>query len=119
FDLVDILTAAIVAMPRIAFGVLVGEHAAGRLEHGLRHEVLRGDELDFLLLAPTLALNGGEDLPIGLSQRCHAKRRMRRRATPGGSSHRSRLAMGVERRSGAGPHIMGSGSATRRQPATG
>ena len=32
--LVDVLAAAVVAVAGIAFGVLVGEHAAGRLEHG-------------------------------------------------------------------------------------
>ena len=32
-DLVDDLAAAVVAVARVAFGVLVGEHAAHRLQH--------------------------------------------------------------------------------------
>ena len=49
---VDELAAAIVAPARIALGVLVGHHRALRLEHGARDDVLRGDQLDLVLLAP-------------------------------------------------------------------
>ena len=39
-DDVDVLAAAVVALARIALGVLVGQHAALTLQHGLGHEVL-------------------------------------------------------------------------------
>ena len=39
-DLVDDLVAAVVALARIALGVLVGEHRAGGPQHGRRGEVL-------------------------------------------------------------------------------
>ena len=45
-DLVHDLATAVVPGARIALGVLVGEHAPHRLEHGGRGEVLGGDELD-------------------------------------------------------------------------
>ena len=49
-DHVDVLAAAVVALARIAFGVLVGEHRAGRFEHRRADEVLGGDQLEAGLL---------------------------------------------------------------------
>ena len=43
---VDELAAAVVALAGVALGVLVGQHRAGRLQHGLADEVLRGDQLE-------------------------------------------------------------------------
>jgi hypothetical protein len=40
------LAAAVVALAGIAFGVLVGEDAAGGFEHGFGGEVLAGDQLE-------------------------------------------------------------------------
>ena len=45
------LAAAVVAPARIALGVLVGQHRALRLQHGAGDDVLRGDQLDLVLLA--------------------------------------------------------------------
>ena len=51
---VDELAAAVVALARIALGVLVGHDRALRLEHGARDDVLRGDQLDLVLLPAEL-----------------------------------------------------------------
>ena len=53
---VDLLAAAVVALARVALGVLVGQHRAGRLEHRLGDEVLGGDHLERVLLALELAV---------------------------------------------------------------
>ena len=68
-DHVDVLAAAVVALARIALGVLVREHAALALEHGLRHEVLRGDHLQRALLALELVADGLGDLGVDLGER--------------------------------------------------
>ncbi len=52
---IHVLAAAVVALAGIALGVLVGEHRPLRLEHARARVVLRGDELDVLLLAAALA----------------------------------------------------------------
>src|SRR5262249_5594717 len=54
--LVDFLAAAVVAPPRVAFSIFVGEHRARGLEHSTRHDVLRGDQLDLFALAMKLAV---------------------------------------------------------------
>ena len=66
--LVDVLAAAVVAPAGIALGVFVGQHRALRLEHGARDDVLRGDQLDLLLLAVQLALERRIDRRIGLGE---------------------------------------------------
>ena len=53
-DDVDVLAAAVVAATGIAFGVLVGQHAAGGFEDGLGDDVLGRDQLDLVLLAVKL-----------------------------------------------------------------
>ena len=55
-DHVDVLAAAVIALAGIAFGVFVGEQRAGGVEHGLRDDVLGGDQLDLVLLAVQLVL---------------------------------------------------------------
>ena len=54
FGDVDILAAAIIAPARITLGIFVGHHRALGLEHGTRDDVLRGDQLDLMLLAGEL-----------------------------------------------------------------
>ncbi len=51
---VDELAAAVVALAGIAFGVLVGQHRALRLQHGAGDDVLGGDQLDLVALATIL-----------------------------------------------------------------
>ena len=65
---VDKLAAAVIAPAGIALGIFVGEHRALRLEHGARDDVLRGDQLDLVLLAVQLAFEHGIDLGIGLGE---------------------------------------------------
>ena len=66
---VDVLAAAVVALARIALGVLVGQHRALALEHRDRHEVLRGDHLERALLALELEREHLGDLGIDLGER--------------------------------------------------
>ena len=54
-DLVDDLAAAVVALARVALGVLVGEHRADGLHDRRPGEVLRRDELELVALAVGLA----------------------------------------------------------------
>ncbi len=66
---IDIDAAAVIAPPRIALGVFVGEHAALRLQHRGGDDVLAGDQLDAVLLAMQLGADRGGQLGIGLGQR--------------------------------------------------
>ncbi len=66
---VDLLAAAVVALARVALGVLVGEHRPGGIEDRLGDEILRGDHLERVLLALELALQHLGDRRIDLSQR--------------------------------------------------
>jgi hypothetical protein len=86
--LVDELAAAVVAVAGIALRVLVGEHAAGRLQHRARNHVLGRDQLDLVLLAFQLAVDHAGEIGIALSKRCREEARMRRRLAPCGSGHR-------------------------------
>ena len=61
---VDELAAAVVALARIAFGVLVRHHRAGRLEHGEADEVLGRDQLEAFFLASDFVADGGGDFGI-------------------------------------------------------
>ena len=73
-DDVDELAAAVVALARIALGVLVGQHRAGRFEHRAADEVLRGDQLEAVVLAMQLVADRAGDLGIGLGERAPAWR---------------------------------------------
>ena len=66
---VDLLAAAVVALARVALGVLVGQHRAGRVEDRLGDEVLGGDHLERALLAGELAVEHLGDLGVDLAQR--------------------------------------------------
>src|SRR4030095_13719372 len=68
-DDVDELAAAVVAPAGIALGVLVGHHAAGRLQHGAADEVLGGDQLQAEVLARALVGDGLVNLGIDGLQR--------------------------------------------------
>jgi hypothetical protein len=69
FGDVDVFAAAVVALARIALGVLVGQHRALAFEHRDRHEVLRGDHLERALLALEFQCQHLGDLGIDLRQR--------------------------------------------------
>ena len=69
FDLVDDLAAAVVALARKSFGVLVGERRAHGFEHGRRDEVLARDQLEPILLALRLLFDQRRDVGVGLAQR--------------------------------------------------
>ncbi len=79
-DDVHVLAAAVVALAGVAFGVLIGEHRALRLEHPGAGVVLGGDELDVLLLAAPLARQGARQLGIeafdGHGRPKHVQRRL-------------------------------------------
>ena len=65
---VDMLAAAVVAPSGIALRVLVGEHRALGFQHRTGDDVLRGDQLDPVLLAMQLVLNALREGVVGLGQ---------------------------------------------------
>ena len=74
-DHVNVLAAAVVALPRIALGVLVGQHRALRLHDSPGGVVLRGDHLQALALAGELGVDPRGDLRIQHGQvRVQARR---------------------------------------------
>ena len=64
FDDVGMLTPAVVALPGIAFGILVGQQGALRRQDCGTGKVLRRNEQQFLTLSDFLCLNCGTDLRI-------------------------------------------------------
>ena len=66
-DDVDVLAATVVAAARVALRVLVGEHGALCLQHGARHEVLRGNHFKGVALTGDFAADGLEDLRVELA----------------------------------------------------
>jgi hypothetical protein len=67
-DDVDILAAAVIALARITFRIFVGEQRAGGIEYGLGDDILRGDQLDLVLLAVGLVLDRAPDLGVSIFQ---------------------------------------------------
>ena len=65
---VDELAAAVVALARIALGVLVRQHRSGSVEYCLADEVLRGDQLEAGVLPVPFVPNGRGNLGIGFGQ---------------------------------------------------
>ena len=71
---IDLLAATVIALAWIAFGILVGEHAAHRFHDRWRSEVLRSDQLDARTLTLELLIDRGCDLRVlcGKDRLCHA-----------------------------------------------
>ena len=67
-DLVDPVATPVVALAGIAFSIFVGEDAPHRFQDGHRSEVLRGDQLDVVLLALKLFFDELADDRVGLRQ---------------------------------------------------
>ncbi len=67
-DRVDILLPLVVALARVALGVLVGEHRPGGFEDRARDVVLRRDQPDLFGLPALLVGDQAGDLGIGLGQ---------------------------------------------------
>ena len=65
---VDELAAAVVALARVALGVLVGHHRPRGRHHGGAREVLRGDELEAVVLAGGLVGDRLGDVGVDLGQ---------------------------------------------------
>ena len=81
-DHVHVLAAAVVALARVALGVLVGQHRALRLHHGNRGVVLRGDHLQAVALAGQFVVDLRRDLRIQRGQLRVQGRRKRPARTP-------------------------------------
>jgi hypothetical protein len=64
FGHIDPLASTVVTLAGIAFGVLVGHHAALRFANGAARVVLRGDQLQVLSLAALLAGDGSEEFRV-------------------------------------------------------
>ncbi len=67
------LATAIIALARITFRVLVGQHRSLGLAHGARDDVFRGDQLDLVVL-PT-AFRGDSVPEFGVDHRQRSVRR--------------------------------------------
>ena len=65
---VGVLAAAVVAAPRVALGIFIGEDRAGRLQHCFGDEVFAGDHLQPLVLAESFLVNGGGHFGVGLGK---------------------------------------------------
>ncbi len=109
---VDELAPAVIALARITLGVLVREHRALGLEHGLAHVVLRGDELEVVFLARALA---GDRLPQLRVDRGDAAAGPLGAHAPGGDGNRAHAAFstgncvpGAGARAGAALHTVRS-----------
>ena len=101
-DLVDDLVAAVVALPGVALGVLVGEHRTGGGQHGGRGEVLRGDELQRGLLATFLLVDEAGDLGISVRAASSQLMRSSRRGRPPRAPASAQLAVGNHHRGAPG-----------------
>ena len=65
-DDIDVLASAVVAASGIAFRVFVGQHRAGRIEHGPAHDVLGRDQFDLIALTLKFRVHGTRDRRVGL-----------------------------------------------------
>src|SRR5262252_6527120 len=97
-DDVGELAPAVVALGRIALGVLVGEDRAGGFEHGFADKVLGCDQFQAFMLTPGFVVNGGGDLRGDLVERA-GDRRIVHRSTGNivPATRRSRRASRVHR----------------------
>ena len=69
FHDVDVLAAAVIAVPRIALRVLVRQHRAHRRHNGRRDDVFGGNQLQIAALALELKLHGGAELRVRLGDK--------------------------------------------------
>ncbi len=65
---VHIVAAAVIALPRIALGVFVGQDRALGLQHRRRDDVFRGDQLQLVLLPIQFGVDGGPHRRIVAAQ---------------------------------------------------
>ncbi len=77
------LAAAVVALAGIALGVLVGEDAARRLQHGAADEVFRSDQLEAEVLARALVGDGLIDVRVDGFQRAVVRHQAVSPGSPG------------------------------------
>src|SRR5882757_6047848 len=63
-DAIHMLTTTVIALARVALGILVREDRALRFEHPRTGIVFRRDQFDVLFLAPQLLPKGGLQLRI-------------------------------------------------------
>src|SRR5437867_5200120 len=69
---IRVRTSAVIALPRVAFGILVREHRTHGLKYRLADKVLGGDQIDVFGLTRDLVINRARDLRIHVGkQRCH------------------------------------------------
>jgi hypothetical protein len=66
---VDELAAAVIALTRVALGVLIGEHRALNLENGARHKVFARNHLESVALTAQLTREHGGNLGINNVER--------------------------------------------------
>ena len=66
---IGVLAAAVIALARVAFGVLVGEDGPHGLKHGARDEVFTGNHLQAFMLAEHFILDLLGHLRIGSGER--------------------------------------------------
>ena len=69
FHYVRELAPAVIALARVAFGILVGKHAAGGFEHRFGGEVFAGDQLEAGILPFSLALNCLKNFGVAIGER--------------------------------------------------
>src|SRR2546425_13248761 len=67
-DHVSELASAVVALPGISFGILVGKHRPHSFENGFTHEIFRGNQFQAVVLTAGLVLNRGSDILVRLIQ---------------------------------------------------
>ena len=68
FNNIDEFATAVVAAARVAFRIFIGQHRPLPLEYGARHEVLRGDHFQGVLLALTFQIECFGDLRVKLRE---------------------------------------------------
>jgi hypothetical protein len=66
---VDELAAAVIALPRQALGIFVGQDGALRFQHGAAHDVLGRDQLDLVALPAKFQVDRLRHFPVGFGQR--------------------------------------------------
>src|SRR5262249_53535590 len=73
---------AVIALAGITFGIFVGEQRPGGIKHGLRDDILGGDQLDLVLLTLELVLDRAPHLWVGVLKMLGEKAASARLGTP-------------------------------------